>query len=137
MKFASVGDMGAKESLSVITSSVNALGEEAEKTADVLLMAGQISASSAEEIGDAFTRTAASAKATGVELEELGALISVLIEVTQESPSSLGNSLKTLISRFNQINEETGEANKELNNVQVAFESVGVANITSNLEITS
>ena len=127
MKLASVGGMDSNEALKVITSSVNALGEDAERTADILVKAGAVSASSASEIGEAFTKTASSAKATGVGMEELGAILATLIEVTQESPSSLGNSLKTLISRFNSINEETGETNEELNRVQTAFESVGVA----------
>ena len=47
-------------------------------------------------------------------ITELNAILSTLIEVTQESPSSLGNSLKTLLSRFNKINEETGEINESL-----------------------
>ena len=127
LKLASVGAISASDSTRIITSSVNALGEEAEKTADVLVMAGNISASSVEEIGEAFTKVASSAKSTGVGLEEMSAILATLVEVTQESPSSLGNSLKTLISRFNSVNEETGEVNKEINKVQTAFESVGIA----------
>ena len=52
--------------------------------------AGAISASSAEEIGEAFTKTASSAKAVGVPLESLAAILATLVEVTQESPSKLG-----------------------------------------------
>ncbi len=42
-----------------------------------------------------------------------------------DESNSYQNSLKTLLARFNKINEN-GEINKELNNVQKAFESVGV-----------
>jgi len=126
LKFSATAAISAEESLRVITSSVNAMGEAAEKTSDVLLLAGAISASSAEEIGEAFTKTASSAKAVGVPLESLAAILATLVEVTQESPSSLGNSMKTLLARFNKINEETGELNEEINNVQKAFESVGI-----------
>lgn len=126
-QMSAVGNIDTNETLKVITSSVNALGEESEKTADILLKAGAISASSAEEIGEALTKTASSAKATGLSIEQTTAYLSSLIETTQESPESLGNSLKTLLARFNKINEETGETNENLNDVQRAFESVGVA----------
>lgn len=127
LKLSASAGLETRETLSIITSSVNALGEEAEKTADVLLRSGQISASSAGQIGEALTKVASSAKATDMSLEEITATISTLVEVTQESPNSLGNSMKTILARFNQINEETGEVNQEFNKVQKAFESVGIA----------
>ena len=125
LKLSAAAGIETSESLQIITSSVNAMGEGAEKTSDILLKAGAVSASSAAQIGEAFTKTASSARATGVSIENLTAIISTLIEVTQESPSSLGNSMKTLLARFNKVNEETGELNTEINNVQKAFESVG------------
>lgn len=125
-QMSAVGNIDIDQTLKVITSSVNALGEESEKTADILLKAGAISASSAEEIGEALTKTASSAKSTGLSIEQTTAYLSSLIEITQESPESLGNSLKTLLARFTKINEETGEVNENLNEVQRAFESVNI-----------
>ncbi|HHU60329.1 TPA: phage tail tape measure protein, partial [bacterium] len=107
-------DMNPQETLKVITSSVNALKTEAEHAGDVILKASQISASSVSEIGNALTKTASSAQVTGMTIEQLVGIISTLEEVTQESASSLGTSVKTLLARFNKINEETGEINKEL-----------------------
>lgn len=127
LKLSASAGISTSQSMEIITSSVNALGEESERTADIMLKAANISASDVGQIGEAFTKTASSARATGMELTELSAIISTLVEVTQESPSSLGNSIKTLLARFNTINEETGEVNKEFNNVQKAFESVGVS----------
>lgn len=127
LKLSAVANISAEESLKVITSSVNALGAGAEETADVLVKVGNISATSAGEVGEALTKVASSAQATGMELTELGGILGTLVEVTQESPSSLGNSLKTLLARFSQVNEETGELNEDLNKVQTAFESVGIA----------
>lgn len=135
LKLSASADIETSQSMKIITSAVNALGEESERTADVMLKSANISASSVGEIGEAFTKTASSAKATGMELTELSAVLSTLIEVTQESPNSLGNSLKTLLSRFNRVNEETGEMNKDLNDVQKAFQSVGVAFMDSNKQI--
>lgn len=135
LKLSATANITTEESLGIITSSVNAMKENAEKTSDILLKAGAVSASSAAQIGEAFTKTASSAKATGVSIESLTAILSTMIEITQESPSSLGNSMKTLLARFNKINEETGELNEELNKVQEAFESVGVAFLDSEGQI--
>jgi TP901 family phage tail tape measure protein len=126
IKLSATARISADESLKIITSSVNAMGETSEKTSDVLLKAGMTSASSASQIGEAFTKTASSARATGMTIEETASILATMIEVTQESPSSLGNSMKTLLARFNKVNEETGELNEELNLVQRAFESVNV-----------
>lgn len=126
LQLSSAARMEVGESLQFITSAVNALQVNAETASDVVLRASQTTASSVPEVAEAFTKTASSARATGVELTELGAIISTLIEVTQESPSSLGNSLKTLLARFNQVNEETGELNEEINRVGRAFATAGV-----------
>ncbi len=126
LKMSSAGSMSVDDTLKVITSSVNALGVESERAADVMLKAGAISASSAGQIGEALTKTASSAKLAGLSIEELSAILSTLVEVTQESPSSLGTSINTVISRFNRVNLETGELNENLNTVQKAFESVGI-----------
>lgn len=127
LQLSSVGAITADESLKIITASVNALRVGHERAADVIVRSSQISASSVEEIGEAFTKTASSAYATGMQLEQTAAILSTLLETTQEGPSQLGTSLKTILARFSKVNEETGEFNEELNEVQTAIESVGVA----------
>lgn len=126
LKLSSVADMGVNETLSVITSSVNALGESAEKTADVLVHAGNISASGVDTIGTAMTKVASSAKSAEMTIEQLTGITATLIDVTQEAPETLGNSLKSIISRFSTVNEETGELNESFNDVQEAFEAFDV-----------
>lgn len=126
LKLSSVASMDVNNTLSIITSSVNALGESAEHTADVLVKAGNISASSVESIGTAMTKVASSAKSNGMAIEELTGITATLIDVTQEAPETLGNSLKSMMARFSKINE-LGELNEDLNDVQKAFASVGIA----------
>ena len=126
LKLSSVASMDVNSTLSIITSSVNALGESAEHTADVLVKAGNISASSVSSIGTAMQKVASSAKSNGMAIEELTGITATLIDVTQEAPETLGNSLKSMMARFSKINE-LGELNEDLNDVQKAFESVGIA----------
>lgn len=126
LKLSAVGSMDSEETLSVITSSVNALGEEAKKTADILVYADNASASSVESIGTAMTKVASTAQTTGVSIEQLVGQVSTLIDVTQEAPETLGNSLKSIMARFSKVNE-LGEINQDINDVEKAFKQVGIA----------
>ena len=126
LKLSSVASMDVNDTLSVITSSVNALGESAEHTADVLVKAGNTSASSVAQIGTAMQKVASSAKATGTSIEQLTGMTATLIDVTQEAPETLGNSLKSMMARYTKINE-LGEENEDLNDVAEAYKHVGIA----------
>lgn len=135
LKLSSAGAVTTAESLKIITASVNAMEVGHEKAADVLLKAANISASDVGQLGEAFTKVASSSYSAGVSIEQTTALIAGMIQTTQEGPSQIGTALKTIIARFNQINEETGEFNQDLNKVQTAIESVGVAFVNSNGQI--
>lgn len=126
IKLSATGQITTEESLRVVTTAVNAMKESHIRATDIILRASNISASSVEELGEAFTKSASSAYAAGMEMEQATAILATMLEVTQEGPSQLGTSLKTILARFNRVNEETGEFNTELNKVQGAIESVGV-----------
>ena len=126
LKLSAVSGMDTNQTLQVITSSVNALGEEAKKTADVLVYADNQSASSVESIGKAMTKVSSNAKESGLSIEQLVGQIATLIDVTQEAPETLGNAMKSMLARFSKINE-IGEFNEDLNEVEKAFTSVGIA----------
>ena len=126
LKLSAVGGMDSNQTLSIITSSVNALGEEAKKTADILVYADNASASSVESIGTAMTKVASTAKSSGVSIEQLVGQVATLIDVTQEAPETLGNSLKSIMARFSKVNE-LGQINEDVNEVEKAFRQVGIA----------
>lgn len=135
MKLSSAGMVSMEQSLQVITTGVNALGVAQEKVADVILKASMLSASDVEGLGEAFSKTASGAKAAGLSIEETTSLLATMKDVTQEGDSQLGTSLKSMLARFNKINEETGDMNEDLNEVQTAIESVGVAFVESDGQI--
>ena len=137
MKLSSAGMLSMEQSLQVITTGVNALGVAQEKVADVILKASMLSASDVEGLGEAFSKTASGAKAAGLSIEETTSLLATMKDITQEGDSQLGTSLKSMLARFNKINEETGDMNEDLNEVQTAIESVGVAFTESDGQIRS
>lgn len=125
LKLSSVAGLDTDKTLGVITSSVNALGESAKRTADILVYADNNSASSVESIGKALARVSSIAKGSGVSIEQVVAQISTLIDVTQEAPETLGNSLKSIFARFNKVNE-LGELNKDINDVEKGMKKAGI-----------
>ena len=126
MKLSAAGAISLEQSLQVITSGTNALKEEHEKIADVILRASNITASSVEGLGEAFTKTASGAEAAGLTIEQTTALISTMKDVTQEGDAQLGTSLKSILARFSRVNEITGEVNQTFNDTQKAIEHVGI-----------
>ena len=124
-----VASMDAEKSSEVLTATLNGYqmsADAAEHINDVLSSIDLASASSAEGIGEALTKTASVANNAGLSLEKTAAIIATIKDVTQDSDSSIGNSMKSILSRMNQIkagkfvDEETGEAlndtEKVLNN---------------------
>lgn len=109
-----------------VTVGVNALGVEAERFNDVLIKTASIAGTTYGELGAAISKNASSFKNANVELEKITSYMAAIIERTRESAESVGTFGKTLVARFQRINQETGELNGELNLVQKAIESVNV-----------
>ena len=115
IKLAQTGSITMNESIQAITVGVNSMKESAEKTADVLLLTGNISDTSVEGLARAFQDTAASAYSLNWDVEQLASTLATLTEVTQQSESRVGTGLKSMLARFNNITFEkldTEEANR-------------------------
>lgn len=128
-----VASMDAEKSSEVLTATLNGYqmsADAAEHINDVLSSIDLASASSAEGIGEALTKTASVANNAGLSLEKTAAIIATIKDVTQDSDSSIGNSVKSILSRMNQIkagkfvDEETGEA---LNDTEKVLNKLGIS----------
>ena len=128
-----VASMDAEKSSEVLTATLNGYqmsADAAEHINDVLSSIDLASASSAEGIGEALTKTASVANNAGLSLEKTAAIIATIKDVTQDSDSSIGNSMKSILSRMNQIkagkfvDEETGEA---LNDTEKVLNKLGIS----------
>ena len=88
------------------------------------------SASDAGGIGEALSRTASMANNAGVSLEKTAAMIATIKDVTQQSDETIGTSVKSILSRMNNIkvgkfvDDETGES---LNDVEKVLGKVGIS----------
>ena len=124
--------MTSEDSSKVLTATLNGFqlaADQASHVNDILSSIDLESSSDAGGIGIALTKTASMAHNAGLSLEKTAASIATIKEVTQDSDESIGNALKSMLSRMNQIkagkfiDAETGEA---LNDTEKVLKAVGI-----------
>ena len=124
--------MTSEDSSKVLTATLNGFqlaADQASHVNDILSSIDLESSSDAGGIGTALTKTASMAHNAGLSLEKTAASIATIKEVTQDSDESIGNALKSMLSRMNQIkagkfiDAETGEA---LNDTEKVLKAVGI-----------
>jgi len=89
-------------------------------------------AASVDGIANAMSRTAAIASSAGMEFETTSAMLTTMIEATQESPETLGTAMKTVIARFTELKDNVSALDSEFddldyNKVDKALKSIGVS----------
>ena len=128
-----VSQMDSEKSSEVLTATLNGFkmaASEASRVNDILSSIDLNSASSAQGIGTALTKTAAMANTAGMSLEKTAAIIATMKDVTQDADENIGTAVKSMLSRMNQIragkfvDAETGEA---LNDVEKVLNKVGIS----------
>lgn len=124
--------MTSEDSSKVLTATLNGFqlaADQASHVNDILSSIDMSSSSDAGGIGTALTKTASMAHNAGLSLEKTAASIATIKEVTQDSDESIGNALKSMLSRMNQIkagkfiDAETGET---LNDTEKVLKAVGI-----------
>lgn len=87
-----------------------------------------VSASSSEEIGEALTLSANSARLAGVELDKYIGIIATVKEVTQQSASSIGNSFKTIFARLTavKLGSLVDEEGQDISNAMSVLKQYGI-----------
>ena len=129
-KLALIDNTQATEYLTSALKGYKLEAKDAIGVIDQLVSIDLEAATSAGDMAEAMSRTANMAKTTGFEMNELLGVIATVSEVTQNSASTVGNSMKTLLSRMSnvkagvEIDSETGEA---LNDVEKVLNRVGIA----------
>jgi TP901 family phage tail tape measure protein len=131
------GNMEASQSTELLTAALNGFRMEATEAmslVDRFVEADLNFATSAEEIAVALQYVASSAQAAEINLDKIVGLITAVSSTTRMSAESIGNSLKTIISRMQNIkigkfvDEEFGES---LNDVEKTLGALGIAIRTS------
>lgn len=133
MVLSKVAKIDAEESAEILTATINGFkmaASEASHVNDVLSAVDLASASDAGGIGEALTKVASQANNASISLEKTVAMLATMKDVTQDTDSTIGVALKTILSRMNQIragkfvDAETGEA---FNDVEKVLNKIGIS----------
>ena len=125
--------MSSEDSSKVLTATLNGfqmVAEQAEYVNDILSSIDLESAADAGGLGISLGKVASMANNAGLSIEKTVASLATMKEVTQDSDESIGNALKSVLSRMNQIkagkfiDAETGEA---LNDTEKVLNKVGIS----------
>jgi TP901 family phage tail tape measure protein len=128
-EYAKISALDFKTSAEVLTATVNSMGISIERASDVFSYLGDATATSSSEIGQAFQRVGGSASAINLEFEKVASWIAVLSARTREGAGTIGNSIKSMIARVQNLKENgfDEEDGTKINDVAKALNSVGVA----------
>ena len=126
--YSKISGVTIAESDKIITASANATGRNVTDIINVFSQLGDLTAASASEIGEALQKVAATADNAGVSLEQASAMIATISSVTRESAQNIGNSLKSLMSRYSAIRSKgfNEEDATKLNDVTKALTAIGM-----------
>lgn len=100
------GAMATDDATQYLTSTLNGFGlaaDDAENVVDVLSHLDMIAATSSAEIAQGFQRMANSSRDAGITMQESAAIFTTISEVTRKSASTIGESIKTLAARYQNV----------------------------------
>ena len=131
-EFAKVAGIDATSAADKLTAAVNGYclaAEDAARVADKFNKVAAASAADIDELSTAFSKAAAQANQAGVGMDNYLAYIATMVEATREAPENIGTSLKTIMSRMQQVKMSgtTEDGETDVNQVETALKSVGVA----------
>lgn len=133
MVLSKVAKIDSDKSAEILTATINGFkmaASEASHVNDVLSAVDLASASDAGGIGEALTKVASQANNASISLEKTVAMLATMKDVTQDTDSTIGIALKTILSRMNQIragkfvDAETGKA---FNDVEKVLNKIGIS----------
>lgn len=132
-KMAAISQQDLSTAVDQLTSTMNAFGmtgDDAANVVDVFAnMAGK-TATDVEELATAMARTASIAKNAGMTFEQTTAFIATMEETTRLSAETIGNSMKSIIARFQKLKadpESLLEDGVNANDVEKALKKANVA----------
>lgn len=132
-KMAAISQQDLATAVDQLTSTMNAFGmegEDAQNVVDVFASMAGKTATDVEELATAMARTASIAKNAGMTFEQTTAFIATMEETTRLSAETIGNSMKSIIARFQKLKtdpESLLEDGVNANDVEKALKKADVA----------
>lgn len=106
--------------------------DKTEQTVDKLAAVADTSASNLSQLATAMSKVASVANNMGVDVDQLNAQIATIIATTRQAPETVGNALKTIYTRINDIKTGSDEAQTSLGNYSSQMATLGVNVLDAN-----
>lgn len=147
MKLSKLGMIDSSQATQYLTSALKGFKLEASdaiSVVDKLTKVDMKAAISAGDIASALSRTATSAQIAGLSMDEAIGMVSTITEITQKSADSVGESLKTLLSRYGNVKagvfssmglDDDGETTENINDIEKVLSKLGIRIRNTNLEM--
>lgn len=143
MVLSKIANIDSADATTYLTSAIKGYNVETKNTIDIVDKLSSIDLESATDAGglaEAMSRTAVSADLAGVSMDKLLGYLATVGEVTQKSMSSIGESFKTIFTRFQQIKsgnlsfiDEDGSV-ESLSDVETVLNNIDIKLRSSNDE---
>jgi TP901 family phage tail tape measure protein len=127
-KLGNIEAKDATDKLIAVTNAYNISAKDSIKVVDVLVSLDNKFATSTAEIASAMQKSSSMAKLAGVSYQDLASYITVISATTRQSGETIGQALKTVFARMEQVKagakiDEEGEA---INNVEKVLLTQGI-----------
>lgn len=117
--------------LTAVWNGFRVTAEETTEYVDKLAAVADSSASDMSELAVAMSKVASTASNMGVTVDQLTAQIATIVATTRVAPETVGNALKTIYARINDIKAGTDEAEISLGQYTGRMASLGISVLDS------
>lgn len=123
------------DQLTAVWNGFQVQGEKTNEVVSKLAAIADSSASNMSELATAMSKSASIANNMGVDIDQLGAQISTIIATTRQAPQTVGNALKTIYARINDIKAGTDDAEISLGNYTSKMAQLGINVLDQNNQL--
>ena len=145
-KLSKLGMLDMNSATKVLTSTLKGFKMEASEAGtivDKLTKLDMNYAASAGEIGEAMARTSAIASQMGMSLDETAAMVTTIMDVTQQSSEMAGTAVRSILSRYGNVKAGsfvsmmTGDDEdlEKVNDIEKVLNVLGISIRTSKMEM--
>ena len=114
------------DELTAVWNGFKATIADTELYVDKLAAVADSSASNLSELATGMSKAASVANNMGVSIDQLTAQLATIIATTRQAPQTVGNALKTIYARINDIKAGTDDAEISLGNYTSKMASLGI-----------
>lgn len=147
MKLSKLGQMESASATKALTSAMKGFklaASDAMSIVDKLTKVDMEAAVSAGDIADGLSRVSTSAQLAGLDMDQTIGILSTIGEVTQRDLGSVGDSLRTLLSRYGNVKagvftqmglDDDGETSDNINDIEKVLGQLGIKIRSSSLDM--